>query len=262
MSGKPWHKADATALDRLRAELAEHYPSLHFTGIVDDWVRLLGSLPVEHEGQELGLFKVQMWVPPGFPKDPPRLWEVGGRIPRTLDRHVYPKPGNCCFFYPDEFRLRHPEGMPLLDFLRGPVRDYFLGQMAVESGKPWPFGERAHGRDGGFEFYEEVLGVKGREPVLAYLTCLSYETLKGHHRCPCGSGVRLRQCHRLEIEGLRKAVPRDMAHQAAKRLSTSNGEGKNRASGLQENKADAVDQVRNLAEASRRGQAMAHAMQP
>lgn len=225
MSGQTWHRADPDALGRLRAELAEHYPTLHIYEIMDDWVRISGSLPIEHEGQELDLFKVKIWIPPTFQRDPPFVFEVGGRIPKTVDRHVCPKMGNCCLFYSDDFRLRCPEGMPFLAFLRGPVRDYFLGQMAIEAGQPWPFGERAHGRDGGFEFYEEVLGVKGREPVLAYLTCIAYETLKGHHRCPCGSGLRVRQCHRLEIERLRKAVPRDMAHQAATRLSSPNGEG-------------------------------------
>jgi hypothetical protein len=29
-------------------------------------------------------------------------------------------------------------------FLDGPMRNFFLGQILVEAGKPWPFGERPH----------------------------------------------------------------------------------------------------------------------
>lgn len=223
MSKLAWHKIDSKALERLRIELAEHYPTLYIDRVMDDWIRIIGSFPIVHEKQELDRFKVEIWIPPEFPKEPPRIWETGGRIPRTLERHVYPKPGYCCFFYPDEFRLRHPSGMPFLDFLQGPVRDYFLGQIAVEAGQPWPFGERAHGKDGGFEFYEEALGVKGHKTVLAYLTCLSYKILKGHHRCPCGSGCRLRQCHLSEVENLRKAIPQSIAQNAIKKLGSPNG---------------------------------------
>ncbi|MBU4311199.1 MAG: hypothetical protein KJ706_00555 [Candidatus Omnitrophica bacterium] len=108
--------------------------------------------------------------------------------------------------------------MFLFDFIQGPMRDYFLGQLAVEAGQPWPFGQRAHGKDGAFEFYEEFLGVKGKEVVLNYLKCLAYKTLKGRQWCSCGSGRRLRDCHMTELSQLRKHVPRDIAGGAFKRL--------------------------------------------
>lgn len=213
-----WHRDDPGALERLRRELAEAYPSLHLYR-VGDLVEVRGSFPIEHEGSEIDRFKVRILIGPDFPGVPPFVFETGGRIPHTVDRHVYPKTRHCCLFYPDDFAIRHPNGLPFLDFLRGPVRDYFLGQIAVEAGRPWPFGELGHAKRGGFEFYEETLGVKGETAVLGYLACISFEVLKGHHQCPCGSGRRLRLCHRPQIEELRGCIPRKTALAARRRLA-------------------------------------------
>ena len=217
MPRSAWYKFPPDTLPKLRAELEQRYPTLHLFERAG-FIELLGSFPIEHGGIEIDRFKIQILLPPDFPKAPPFVWETAGRIPKILDRHIYPASGNCCFFYPDEYRLRHPDGMSFFDFIQGPMRDYFLGQLAVEAGQPWPFGQRAHGKDGAFEFYEEFFGVKGKEIVLNYLKCLAYETLKGHQWCPCGSGRRLRNCHMTELSQLRKRVPIDIAGGAFKRL--------------------------------------------
>jgi hypothetical protein len=227
MSGRPWHEESPTELDRLRQELARSYPTLHVF-VYKTFVIIRGTFPVEHDGREIDRLKVEVVIPPGFPKSPPIVFETGGRIPRTFDRHIFSDAGGCCLFYPDAFKIRYPNGMPFLEFLRGPVRDYFLGQLAVEDGKPWPFGHLGHGIRGGVEFYEGELGVQGNEAVIKLLYCLSMRELKGHHVCPCRSGRRLRNCCRERVEGLRKRIPQDVALTAIRRLTSQNAKGESR----------------------------------
>jgi len=225
MTQRTWLHEKKVALERLKEELALAYPTLHVY-LDKEWVKVQGSFPIEEQGQEIDRFKVRIWIPPNFPQDPPRVFEIGGRIPRVPDRHVYTN-GQCCLFFSDAFRIRHPNGMQFLDFLRGPVRDYFLGQIATESGQSWPFGQLGHSKQGVFEFYEEELQVTGQDAVLRYLACVSYETLKGHHKCPCGSGLRLRDCqHRTKVDELRTRIPRDVALGALKRLNSQGGQSK------------------------------------
>lgn len=222
MPPKAWHQEDPDALKRLTEDLGRHFPTLRLTKL-DDWFLVEGLFPVLHEGVEVDRFKVRVAISPTFPRDPPMVFEIGGRVPQVLDRHVIPSSGLCCLFYRDEFLLRHPEGMPFIEFLEGPVRDYFIGQISVENGKGWPFGERAHGPAGGVEFYEELFGVKGKEIVLGFLFCVSLAEVRGHHPCPCGAGRRLRQCHMKRVLELRSLLPRTMATAALKRLSVGTG---------------------------------------
>jgi hypothetical protein len=84
--------------------------------------------------------------------------------------------------------------------------------------KPWPFGERSHGREGLVETYAELLCLDDPGTVPAYLDCLRKKELKGHFDCPCGSNKRLRDCHRDQLQELRKRIPVHLAQRAYDRL--------------------------------------------
>src|SRR3546814_10701167 len=72
----------------------------------------------------------------------------------------------------------------------------------------WPFGERAHGTPGLEEAYADALGIPNRRRSLLYhLRLLSQDWPKGHWSCPCGSGKRLRHCHRDEAMAIHQRVP-------------------------------------------------------
>jgi hypothetical protein len=47
--------------------------------------------------------------------------------------------------------------------------------------------------------------------VRSFLECFSRETIKGHWSCPCGSGLRIRDCH-PSIQGeLKEKLPPHIA---------------------------------------------------
>lgn len=183
-----------------------------------DAVYINGSFPVVDGTEVLDRFQIEIEIPPEFPDSIPILREVSGRIPWHEDRHVNQRNGEACPIVPEEWLLR-PDHGSILAFLDGPVRNFFLGQILVEAGQPWPFGERTHGVRGLLEAYGEMVGSADRDTILRYLDCLSKEMLKGHWDCPCGSAKRLRNCHLDELKMLHERIPPRIAQMATKRLA-------------------------------------------
>jgi hypothetical protein len=217
VAGRPWQRENPEAFQLLTQRLQEEFPELHLNeraGIV-----VVAGIFLLVDGQEVvDRYMVEIEVPKTYPKGIPVLREVGGRIPRNPDRHVE-SDGKACVFLPDEYYYRHPDGMDLIDFLKGPVLGFFVGQSLVECGQPWPQGECRHGDDGIIEFYVELLGTNDRRVIRCYLEVLAAGQLRGHRECPCGSGKRIRQCHRERLVELRARIPRFVARESLKRIS-------------------------------------------
>jgi hypothetical protein len=212
-----WHERNPGLLRTVEEEVAAQCSDL-LVVVEENTVRVRGSFPVMDDGMVLDRFLIEIALPPDFPKSTPVLREVGGRIPWTADRHVNQRNGEACPIVPEEWLIR-PEHESILAFLEGPVRNFFLGQVLVEAGRPWPFGERTHGVPGLFEAYGEMVGASDRDTILRYLDCLSKETLKGHWDCPCGSAKRLRNCHWDDLKALHEKIPPLVVRSALERLS-------------------------------------------
>jgi hypothetical protein len=212
-----WFQRKPVLLEEVRTAIAAGQPDLQ-EAIVDGVVRLRGSYVVRDGGAVLGRYQVEIRFPPNYPRDLPIVEEIGGRIPRISDRHIS-SDGTACLLVPEEWLLAGDQSFRA--FLDGPMKNFFLGQLLVEIGKPWPFGERQHGYEGLIQAYMEVLGISDATRVIAYFDCLRKKAIRGHHDCPCGSNKRLRYCHRTELQELAKRIPRHVAQQAYDRLRNS-----------------------------------------
>jgi hypothetical protein len=156
-------------------------------------------------------YQIKAGIPAEFPTEEPVVFEEGGRIPRIPDRHVSPKDGNCCLGVWEEWLLTTPNHR-FETFLTGPMHDYFASQTYFEVKGVWPFGERSHGMLGVVEAYSDLLKVApDAEIITAYLNLLSLRQIKGHQLCPCGSGRRLRHCHRDDLSKLTSKISPLMA---------------------------------------------------
>ena len=89
----------ATRLDALLAEvrafLTAEQPELQ----AESWhglIRIEGNLLIYDEQSPYDFYEVVIGVAPAFPWTEPVVFEVGGRIPRSSDRHVFVDHGNCC----------------------------------------------------------------------------------------------------------------------------------------------------------------------
>ncbi|MEX0909685.1 MAG: hypothetical protein WDZ75_00145 [Candidatus Paceibacterota bacterium] len=214
---KPWFIQRPDVLETIRKDIGSHYPDLR---LIEQTNRILvkGSFHVEHEGRVLTRYQVRIEFPDDYPEQLPSVYEIGGKIPKTADFHIYTN-GSACFGIPEEVLISLGEGWSFLDFLDGPVRNYFIGQSLVALGKPWPFGEHPHGSEALFDVYAKWFGVEDKATIVRYLRYLSKEIVKGHWPCPCNSGLIIRKCHEKEIRDMQTRLPYKIVHQSLVRLA-------------------------------------------
>ena len=217
-------KQAVLTLAEVKAVIAFDQPKLH-AGVSNADIRVQGTYLVFENGVvsnpagPISEFEIDMVLPARYPHREPKVYEVGGRIPRKPDRHIN-SDGDCCITVWEHWLLTAPDHS-FAAFLDGPVNEFFLGQHSYESTGTWPFGERSHGQKGLVEAYADGLGIPHRKSSLNYyLRLLSQAWPKGHWLCPCGSGKRLRYCHRADLMHLHDRVPPRMAKLMLRRLAS------------------------------------------
>ena len=144
------------------------FPDLRFV-VDNDIVYVRGGFDVMFEGQVLDRYSVELQLARNHPAGLPVVRETGGRIPRHIDRHILAADGTACVLLPDERWRLWPVRSPLLKYLTGPLHSFFLAQTMVEEGRPWPFGQSAHGAKGIFQFYLELLETSDLRVMTTYL---------------------------------------------------------------------------------------------
>lgn len=201
-----WHVRDPAALRALEADLAREYPALHVV-VSADRVVVKGPFEVCDHGEVLDWFSIEIELLPDHPRCLPMVRETAGRIPWVLDPHHILPDGRACVVLPGAYWLENATGeVSLLEYLRGPLHEYFVGQCLVELGEPWPRGEWAHGAKGMFEHYSSEFGTCDIRAVCR-LMFAALKPMKGHLPCPCGSGHRYRRCHRDVVHRISSRVP-------------------------------------------------------
>lgn len=207
----------AGLIEDFSAAVDTHQPELKIT-TSDNHIELAGNLIVSGPKGPFDSYEVLVGVPSGFPWNEPIVFETGNRIPRIADRHIFESHGSCCLGVWEEWLLRSQDHSAAA-FLNGPLHDYFLSQSWYEAKGQWPFGDRSHGENGVVESFCDVLGVElSKDLAVRYLKLLSRERLKGHSFCPCGSGLRLRNCHELKLTDLQSVINTRMANRMLERL--------------------------------------------
>lgn len=148
-------------------------------------------------------YQVRIEFSDAFPLSSPSLFEIGGRLPWDIDRHVF-SDGHACLEVWPVWRAQNPAAT-VRTVLNGPVRNFLLSQSVFASTGKWPFGEYAHGDAGKREALREIL----RAPTvddkdLLWRAYALIEPPRRQNTCPCGSGRLYRKCHRQEIEQIGK----------------------------------------------------------
>ena len=206
-------------LNQITTAIEVHQPELKIS-VISDNIELEGRFVLSDSQGEYDAYDVKVQVLGDFPQGEPLVYETGGRIPKIAARHVFPECGTCCLGVWEEW-LSTASEHSFSEFLVGPLQNYFISQSYFELNCEWPFGERSHGIDGIVESYADVLGIKKEfKVVVAHLKTLSLPVAKGHLFCPCGSGKRLRHCHRKEINTLREKVIPILANRMLRRLES------------------------------------------
>lgn len=199
----PWFEREPEAYEAVRWMLVQEYPTLHARKSAGAVV-VKGTLGVSHEGVEVDRYSLELRLPSDYPRSLPTVWETAERIPREMDRHVYPTTGALCLGVAEELWLAMSGDFSLDRVLDIPVRNFLIGNSLVEQGQEWPSGDRSHGTRGLLEFYASLLGAKDERSLLRFLVSFLDGKVKGHWPCPCGSGSVLRRCHADAMEQLNR----------------------------------------------------------
>ena len=199
-------------------ELRAAFPTMHAFTAADGTIGIAGAFPVlGADGVELDRFHISIVLPCRFPNELPIVRELSGRIPRVEERHVEVD-GTACVLFPDDRWRCFPPGSTLIDYIRGPLHNFFLSQLYYEEHSSWPFGEWAHGREGVLEYYRWFAGVDDDLAAYRFLFVLAKRRAKLHWDCPCGSGKKIKICCRSKISEMRSRIGTDVAEQSYERL--------------------------------------------
>lgn len=192
------------------------FPTLSLAQSKDGFV-LEGKLVLEKDGTPFDEYDMRLHVPNGFPDEEPKLFETGGRIAHTLEMH-FNADGSACYEV-FEYWLMTTTSPTVLEFMRGPVVNFFLSQTIYKLSNEWPFGARSHGAAGLIEAAADALGVDtSPNSIVPRLLVLRDWPRKGHHPCPCGSKKRFRYCHRDELAPIHKRISPKLAGRMIDRI--------------------------------------------
>lgn len=201
-------------LNEIRNDLRTEFPSLHLFAF-DGKCEVAGRFPIRSpDGKTLDEYDVKIELPEGYPHTLPIVRETGGRIPREKEFHVDAN-GVACVLMPEDRWRCFPVDAPFIEYLRGPLYNFFLGQSLVALGESWPFGEWPHENKGVYAFYSQLLGVTSVDIIIRFVTVLANRPIAG---CPCGSGGRLKDCCYSRVSELRKKISPEMAAASLIRL--------------------------------------------
>jgi len=144
-------------------------------------------------------YSVQLSLPSDYPQSPPKALEIGERIPRDIDHHIFPATGELCLGAPLEVRRRFLNLPSLLHFVNDLLVPFLYAFSYQERFGERPWGELSHGGRGVLEYYQEAFHTDNLKVVLRLLKTLADDSYRGHHPCPCASGDILRRCHGKQL---------------------------------------------------------------
>ncbi len=178
----------------------EKYPKLHRAITSEGKVILKGELEIVDDcGKFWEAFEVEIHQIIKYPLQFPQVFEVGGKIPRIADWHIYEDTKSCCVAIAPEESIACKKGISLVKFIDDFVLPYFFNQAFRRVEGYYKNGEYSHGIQGIFEFYDETFEAGGnvREVIHLMRKMASTHIKPGRtHECFCGSGSKFRQCHR------------------------------------------------------------------
>ncbi|MEX1275491.1 MAG: hypothetical protein WEE20_06135 [Bacteroidota bacterium] len=138
------------------------------------------------------IYKINVVIPSQDQASVPKAWETGKRIPPSY--HHF-KDGSLCLGAPLGVKKRFREHPTLTGFFQNCFLPYLYQFSYKEKYGILPFGELSHGGRGILEDYFKEFGLDNERAVVQLIRMLAAGSYRGHKKCPCGSGRRLRDCH-------------------------------------------------------------------
>jgi hypothetical protein len=180
---------------KLKCKLKEHgYVLAGELDIIDAYGKLWESYQVEIRHEE------------GFPHRFPSLYEVGGKIPKIGDWHIYEDTLACCVKVKPAEIIRCVNGISVAEFIKEEALPYLFNQTHRRLEGYYVNGEYSHGIVGFSEFYTEELktGLDIKKTLKLMHFIAKNDRPERTSMCFCGSGIKFRNCHREAFDKLKK----------------------------------------------------------
>ena len=217
----PWYKSNRKLFREERAAVASDAPLLGMviagpefrlnseTVLKRESVVVHGtygiSIPDSAQQIEYG---ISILMPIKYPKQPPVMFCNDPKLPvGNIDRHIM-KDGSACLGVYADIMMRWFLKADIVNFLENFVAPFLVWQAYYDvHQKPPSWGQRSHFAEGIIEYYAELIGMNKCQSVVEFMKLLARKNRpKGHEICPCGSGDRLRNCHRELLYRTREKV--------------------------------------------------------
>lgn len=191
-------------------------PSLSHTfvhlGEEDPFLRAEGTvrLDAEHDGVRLvAAIAVEVSIAATFPGSIPKVRILDTELAR-LYPHTENATGLLCLGVNGDLLLRLATATdPYEEFFNAIVRDNLFALEYYRRYRTMPFKDRSHYDRGVLEYYEDHFSTGSDKAALRLLQVAARDApYKRGNRCPCGSGLRTKDCHGDKIDELRHMVPR------------------------------------------------------
>ncbi|MDN3643619.1 hypothetical protein QWY87_12955 [Lutimonas halocynthiae] len=131
-----------------------------------------------------------------YPEFFPLVYELDGRIPRRIERHVYSDSGSCCFTTKARSQiLLKTKITSIYLFIKNIVIPYFQNNSYYEINMKYKTDEYSHNGEGVIEGYRDILQIHN-DLKIAELLFNRYKggKLKVRDLCYCGSNIKLKKC--------------------------------------------------------------------
>lgn len=151
-------------------------------------------------------YELEILVPQDFPRELPRVFERGGRIPATF--HTNPD-GTLCLGSKLRLLRDLAEQPTLVGYANRCLIPYLFGHACWQRTGTLPWADLVHGPGGLIQDYREMFEVKDADAVVAILTALATRTRVANRLpCHCESGRRLGACHGPALHPFRRQCSR------------------------------------------------------
>ena len=216
-----WFVSNRRLYEQERRSIASAYPLLRIAVFdpgfqVNRAVRLMERSALVHgvidiadeKGRFLTEYGIVLLIPGNYPRQWPILYGNDPKLPTgDIDRHILIG-GQACLAVAADIAARWSPAIGIAGFLREFVEPFLVWQAYYDQfGVPPPWGERPHGKVGIVQYYGDMLSFQDPNIIIAFIRLLARKNRpKGHERCPCGSKLRIRSCHRDLLYRLRSQI--------------------------------------------------------
>ena len=176
-------------------QITAKYPGLEYRENTD-YSSFVGEIILNHTYSETcmtGNFNVEIIIPCKFPQEFPKVRELNNRISKNYP-HLYTN-GQFCLASNLELKKYFYENNNISAFLDDYIIPYLYTYRYYEEYGIYPFGERSHGRMGDLEYLLELFQISNINDLIDIMMYINNSNYRGHNLCPCGSGLKVRNCH-------------------------------------------------------------------